>query len=89
MLSSEAQSGWRPIFVNTGIHSVPDFQRLHGIDHYITLEKITPETQLAYRFNETPETIILNSEGRAVKMWAGELSPKVLGEFSHALSTIH
>ena len=89
ILSSEAQSGWRPVFVNTGIPSAPDFQKSHGIDHYITLEKITPGTQLAYRFSATPETIILNSEGKAVQMWVGELPPKVVSGFSRALSTIH
>jgi hypothetical protein len=89
MLSSEVQGGWRPVFVNVGIPSTRDFQKSHGIDHYITLDKITAETQLAYRLSVTPETIVLNSEGKAVKMWVGELSPEDVSGFSRTLSTLH
>jgi len=89
ILASEMKGGWRPVFVNAGTLLTPDFRKAHGIDHYITLDKTTSETQLAYRLSETPETIILNSEGRAVQTWAGELSPKVVNDFSRTLSAIH
>lgn len=89
MMASQKQGGWRPVFVNVGVPSTTAFQRSHGLDQCTTLDKITPGTALAYRMTVTPETIVLNAQGKAVQDWAGVLPSDTVSAFPQTLSTIH
>jgi hypothetical protein len=89
LLTSQASLGWRPVFVNTGSHSTAQYQQSHRLDHYETIENISRNTALTYRLYYTPETIILNSEGTAVRSWVGGLSPSQISAFSQTLLNAH
>jgi len=89
MIASQKQGSWRPVFINVGIPSTPLFQRAHELDQFTTLEKVTAGTALAYRMTVTPETMVLNTQGKVVQDWAGVLPSEVVSAFPQTLSSVH
>ena len=85
ILSSQSRDLWRPLFINVGPPTTPEFRRLHGLDHYETLDKIDKGTIYDYRIYRTPMTIVLTSSGKVAHAWDGQLSQSLIGSFSQKL----
>lgn len=88
VLATQKGMGWRPVFVNLGDPVTADYVASHSLDHYTTLDDITKDTVLSYRLFFTPETILLDGEGRVENVWIGQLSPDVTNSFAQTVAKV-
>jgi hypothetical protein len=86
ILASQKELGWRAVFINLGSRLPADYRKSHGIDAYPVVDDVSRDSTLTYRFYFTPETIVLNSQGKVVNEWVGELSPDDVGKFPQLLA---
>ena len=89
MLDSRKTTLWRPVFVNVGTPSSAEFRTAHGLGQFPTIDIISKDSALAYRFLFTPETIVVNTKGKAEDVWIGELPEGVAEKFPQTISAVH
>lgn len=81
-----ADSNWQSVFVNIGPALDADYIERHGIGSFVVFQSVSADTALAYRLYSTPQTIIVDTSGRARGDWQGVLNPKQIAEIRHLMS---
>jgi AhpC/TSA family len=88
ILTSQKKLGWQPVFVNVGDRMDSQYVASHNLRSYTTLDDVSKDSVLSYRFLFTPETVILNSQGKAEYVWVGALSPEATTGFNKTISQV-
>jgi hypothetical protein len=88
LLSKQAESTWKPIFVNMGSSLSQAYMRSHGLEKFTVLNNVSKNTSLAYKFLYTPETILIDRDGQAQEVWVGLLSSEVIKSIPRVMSTL-
>lgn len=73
LLAAQRALGGKVVTVDISGAVRDDYLIAHGIDSIPVIIDVTPETNMAYRFRFTPQTLILQ-EGRLVAGWTGVLT---------------
>lgn len=69
-----------PVFIDVSDTVDAKFIKEHRLEKYRVLTHLSDSTKLAYRFQATPETVLLDRDGKADRAWTGILSPSDLSE---------
>ena len=77
LLAAQQASGGRVVPVDITGLAQDDYLRRNGIDRIPIVVDVTPETNMAYRFRFTPQTLILH-EGELIGGWTGVLTEENL-----------
>jgi peroxiredoxin len=66
-----------------------------GVKEYVSQQKLTdipiiaevdPKSRVSYEMNETPQTILIDSDGKVEKLWIGLFSPDERSEIEQSFS---
>ncbi|MGZ4845666.1 MAG: TlpA family protein disulfide reductase [Candidatus Angelobacter sp.] len=70
----------RPVAVDVTATANPAFLSQHQIPGMPVFVQVDPRAMLSYRFHLTPQTILLDREGKVERVWTGVLSQSDLVE---------
>lgn len=86
VISSLDRSAVRPVAVDVTSTSSASFvsQHLPGLPVFL---KVEPQATVNYRFQLTPQTILLDSAGKVEKVWSGVLSDSSVSELKQRLGS--
>jgi peroxiredoxin len=74
------QQAVRPIGVDVTSTSSPAFLSEHDLSGIPVFLRVPPQIVVSYRFQVTPQTILVDSHGKVEKVWSGVLNDSMLGE---------
>lgn len=86
MISSLDRSAVRPVAVDVTSTANSDFIALHQLAGLPVLLKTDPRATLDYRFQLTPQTILVGPAGKVEKVWSGVLNDSTLAEIQRRAS---
>jgi peroxiredoxin len=72
----------RPLAVDVSSGATRGFADGHGLANMPLLIKIEPGSLVSYRFRLTPQTILIDPQGKVEKIWSGVLTADQLKEIS-------
>ncbi len=86
VLASLDRSAVRPVGVDVTSSANASFlsQHLSGLQVFV---KVDPQATLNYRFQLTPQTILLDPAGKVEKVWTGVLADSAMGELKQRLGS--
>jgi hypothetical protein len=67
-------------FANIGGKLTPQFLSRYDTSGGLLIAQTDAASILAYRFHESPITLLLSGDGRSEAVWSGEILPSELGE---------
>lgn len=74
------QQAVRPIAVDVTSTASPAFLSEHHLSGIPVFFQVQPQIVVSYRFQITPQTILVDGHGKVEKVWSGVLSDSALGE---------
>lgn len=80
VISSLDRSAVRPVAVDVTSATTAGFISLHHLDGMPVLLKVDPRATVDYRFQLTPQTILVDHAGKVEKVWTGVLNDSSLTE---------
>ncbi len=86
LLRGVDQSSLRVVGVNLASDLPASYVQEHGLTRMETVAKIDPQSVLLWNFRTTPETVLVNQEGRVEKVWGGLVDDVRLREIASAAS---
>jgi len=72
----DAAPRWQPVFVNIGPPLDTDYVERHELGKFTIFQSVSPQSAVAYKLFSTPQTIVIDTSGRARGAWGGTLGPK-------------
>ncbi|HEY2499369.1 MAG TPA: redoxin domain-containing protein [Candidatus Angelobacter sp.] len=78
VISSLNRSVVRPVGVDVTSTSTAPFLQQHQLVGLPVFEKVEPRVMLNYRFQLTPQTILLDPAGKVEKVWTGVMTDSAL-----------
>lgn len=72
----------RAVAVDVSSSATPEFASAHGLAGMPLLVRVEPKSLISYRFRLTPQTIVINAQGRVEKVWSGVLTADQVREAS-------
>jgi len=85
MIASLDRSAVRPVAVDVTSTSNPAFVQQHQLASLPVFQKVDPQATVNYRFQLTPQTILVDSAGKVEKVWTGVLNDSALAELKQRL----
>lgn len=86
LISSLDRSAVRPVAVDVTSSSTATFISQHQLAELPVFQKVDPHDVVDYRFQLTPQTILLDSEGKVEKVWTGVLTDSTVAELKQRLA---
>jgi len=80
MLTSLDRSAVRTVAVDVSSSSSEVFIKQHKLAGLPVFQKVDPQATVNYRFQLTPQTILVDSTGKVEKVWSGVLNDSNLTE---------
>lgn len=80
MITSLAPSAVRTVAVDVSSNSSEVFIQQHQLVGLPVFQKVDPQATVNYRFQLTPQTILVDSTGKVEKVWTGVLNDSALAE---------
>lgn len=80
MIPSLDRSVVRTVAVDVTSSSTEVFLQQHQLVGFPVLQKVDPQATMNYRFQLTPQTILVDSTGKIEKVWTGVLNDSALAE---------
>jgi peroxiredoxin len=80
VISSLDRSAVRPVLVDVTSTTTAGFVSQHQLASLPVILKADPRATLDYRFQLTPQTILVDSAGKVEKVWTGVLKDSALAE---------
>jgi hypothetical protein len=80
MISSLDRSAVRPVAVDVTSTATADFLSQHQLASLPVFLKVDPRATLNYRFQLTPQTILVDQSGKVERVWTGVLNDSALSE---------
>ena len=77
---------FRLVAVSLQSEGLNEYARRHGIDKVTVLTNIDPKYRVAYNLALTPQTILIDADGKVEKVWTGLLSGEVKQDVELALN---
>lgn len=75
IITSVPEGKYRLLFANLDIEPLPKaYIKLHGFSEYGVIDQIDPQSKIDYQTGYTPQTILIDSEGRVQQVWTGILT---------------
>lgn len=85
LISSLNRSTVRPVAVDVTSTTSANFVSQHQLAELPVFQKVDPRDVVNYRFQLTPQTILLDHEGRVEKVWTGVLNDSAVAELKQRL----
>ena len=85
LISSLDRSVVRPVLVDVTSNTDAGFIAQHQLAELPVLLKVEPRATMNYRFQLTPQTILVGPDGKVEKVWTGVLNDSSLGELKQRL----
>jgi hypothetical protein len=71
-LAKEADPGlYRIVYASTTSGVTSDYTSLYGISNSLVFSRLDPKSQIAYKLQFTPETILIGADGNIERVWLG------------------
>jgi hypothetical protein len=80
MLGALDREAVRPVGVDVTATSTPAFLAEHQLTGIPVLVQVDPAARLHYRLQLTPQTILVDAQGKVEKVWSGVLTEAVSAE---------
>lgn len=80
MITTLDRSAVRPVAVDVTSSSSEVFVQQHQLVGFPVFQKVDPQALVNYRFQLTPQTILVDSTGKIEKVWTGVLNDSTLAE---------
>jgi peroxiredoxin len=80
MITSLDRSAVRTVAVDVTSSSSETFIQQHQLTGLPVLQKVDPQATVDYRFQLTPQTILVDPTGKVEKVWTGVLNDSTLNE---------
>jgi peroxiredoxin len=87
LISSLDHSAVRPIGVDVTSTTDAGFILQHQLSQLPVFLKVDPQATVNYRFQLTPQTILVGHDGKVEKVWTGVLNDSSLGELKQRLGS--
>jgi len=85
MIASLDRSAVRPVAVDVTSNSNESFVQQHQLAGLPVFQKVDPQATVNYRFQLTPQTILVDSTGKVEKVWTGVLNDSAMAELKQRL----
>jgi peroxiredoxin len=85
VISSLDRSVVRPVGVDVTSTAKTPFLSQHQLTGLPVLEKVDPRVMLNYRFQLTPQTILLDPAGKVEKVWTGVMTDSAVADLKQRL----
>ena len=76
---------YRIMAVSTTAEGVKDYVAQNGFPNVPIIADVEPKSRVTYEMNVTPQTILIDSQGRVEKVWIGLIQPNELTEVQRFL----
>jgi peroxiredoxin len=80
VISSLDRSAIRPVAVDVTSSTSATFVSQHQLEEMPVFLKVDPRATVNYRFQLTPQTILVDSAGKVEKVWTGVLNDSAMAE---------
>ena len=80
VISSLDRSAVRPVGVDVTSTATAPFLSQHQLTGLPVLEKVDPRVTMNYRFQLTPQTILLDPAGKVEKVWTGVMTDSAVAD---------
>jgi peroxiredoxin len=80
LMSSLNRSAVRPVAVDVTSSSTQDFLAEHRLSDFPVMNQIEPTARIRYRFQLTPQTMLIDTDGKVEKVWSGVLDSSAVEE---------
>ncbi|HKV95126.1 MAG TPA: redoxin domain-containing protein [Candidatus Angelobacter sp.] len=85
LMASLNHSAVRPVAVDVTSTSTAGFLSQHQLAELPVFQKVDPQATVDYHFQLTPQTLLIDSDGKVEKVWSGVLSDSSLAELKQRL----
>jgi peroxiredoxin len=85
LITSLDRAAVRPVLVDVTSTATTQFVLQHQLAQLPVLLKVDPQAMVDYRFHLTPQTILVDHDGRVEKVWSGVLTDSALGELKQRM----
>jgi len=82
VISSLDRSAIRPVAVDVTSIASPTFISQHSLAELPVFLKVDPSAMVNYRFQLTPQTILIDRAGKVEKVWTGILNDSAMSELT-------
>jgi peroxiredoxin len=86
MIVSLDRSAVRPVGVDVTSTSTAPFLSQHQLTSLPVILKVDPQAAVNYRFQLTPQTILLDHAGKVEKVWTGVLNDSAVADLKQRLA---
>ena len=86
VISSLDRSVVRPVGVDVTSTAKAPFLSQHQLTGLPVFEKVDPRVMLNYRFQLTPQTILVDRAGKVEKVWTGVLNDSAVADLKHRIA---
>lgn len=86
LISALDRSAVRPVAVDVTSTTSTTFISQHQLAELPVFQKVDPRDVVDYRFQLTPQTILVDRDGRVEKVWTGVLNDSAVAELKQRLS---
>lgn len=86
LISSLDRLAVRPVAVDVTSNTSATFISQHQLSELPVFQKVDPHDVVNYRFQLTPQTILLDHEGKVEKVWTGVLNDSAVVELKQRLA---
>ncbi|MGE5322127.1 MAG: peroxiredoxin family protein [Actinomycetota bacterium] len=86
VIKSLDRSRVRPVGVDLTSTTTDSFASEHAMGEMPVIAKVDPLARVDYRFQLTPQTILLDGSGKVEKVWTGVLNSAAVAELKQRLS---
>jgi peroxiredoxin len=85
VISSLDRSVVRPVGVDVTSTSKEPFLSQHELTGLPVFEKVEPKVMMNYRFQLTPQTILLDPDGKVEKVWTGVMTDSAVADLKQRM----
>jgi peroxiredoxin len=86
VISSLDRSAIRPVAVDVTSTTAPPFVSQHQLTTLPVFLKVDPTATVTYRFQLTPQTILVDPSGKVEKVWTGVLNDSAMADMRQRMS---
>jgi len=86
MLQSLDRNSYRIVAVSITSDGVKEYVGQQKLTDVPIIAEVDPKSRVSYEMNVTPQTILINSDGKVEKLWIGLLSPDERSEVEQSFS---
>jgi hypothetical protein len=86
LLKKIDRNAYRVVAVSLMADGAGEYLERYGIDNLITIAEIDPADKATYNLTLTPQTVLIDSDGKAEKVWLGILGDEKIADIERTLN---